>query len=94
MLAFAASISLETEIIRTKPHQPLSFPFLNDHLGLKKSVEKEFSAQERLNYLMILRVHKERTDSLDIKSVIKAILIIIQTLMQNLKQNELYYYSV
>lgn len=26
-------------------------------------------SQERLNYLMILHVHKERTDSLDMKAV-------------------------
>ena len=43
---------------------------------------------ERLNYLMVLHVHKERTDSLDIKSTINAILITVQTFLQNLKQNE------
>ena len=29
-------------------------------------------AQERLNHLMIMYVHKERTDKLDLKSVLNA----------------------
>ena len=58
---------------------------------------KYFPAQERLNHLMVLHIHKEMTDSLDIKSVINAILFIVQSFLQKIalsfyfKQYELHY---
>ena len=55
---------------------------------------KEFPAQEHLNYLMVLHVHNETTDSLNIKSIINAFQIIVQTFLQNLKQNELHYHFI
>ena len=42
---------------------------------------KDFPAQEHLNHLMILHIHKEMTYSLDIKSIINAILFIVQSFL-------------
>ena len=46
MMASSASFSLESEIIRTKPHQPQSFCFLKRSFWGEEVSGIEFSAQE------------------------------------------------
>ena len=43
-MASATKISLESVVIPTKPHQPLSFNFPKSSFGKKRTVERSFSA--------------------------------------------------
>ena len=44
-MASATNISLESVVIPTKPHQPLSFNFPRGHLGMKRSFQPSWFAK-------------------------------------------------
>ena len=55
-----------------------------------KSYLRTTMGQQRLNYLMLLHVHKERTDNLDLRSVLNEFFSVIQSTVQVYLQNSNY----